>query len=194
MIVALLLIDPEDSTESIWKDAIINGPIVVGAEVEFKFTDDPEHQHRRKIVKWVRTGPSGKKEVGVWATRPEGVKIKPLWKTGWALLSYASPSTIQVGDVTSENYIEVHTPGDMPGLYLDEACPSRRVRRGAFGLTYESVGDILEDGWEPISVGDYVGGSLGYGRLLSFKKLIKYNPGRYLDAEEIDSSGAAPIG
>lgn len=115
-------------------------------------------------------------------------------KTGWAILMFSSPSTISVGDRQIGNYIEVKIPGDMPGLYLNDACPSRRKVEEIFRIYYESCSDILRDGWEPVSVGEHVGGSHGYGRLFSFKKLIKYHPGLYLGEDEIDLSGAPPIG
>lgn len=194
MIAYLLLLDPEDSTESVWVEAFINGTVAVGAEVEFRLAWEPDGQYRRKIVKWVRPGPDGKQEIGVWATRPKGVKIKPLWKTGWALLTYSAPSVLSVGDQHIWNYVDTRIPGDMPGQYLVDACPSRQKREMACGVYYDSISDILSDGWEPISVGERIGGAHGYGRLHAFKKLIKYNPGQYLDAEDIDLSSDTPAG
>lgn len=106
-------------------------------------------------------------------------KITPQWKEGWVLLSFASPSVIHDGQQYIDPYEETHVPHDMPWLYLAEVCHFRNSRD-----CYEGISYILKDGWEPVSVGERLGGPYGHGRLHSFKKLVRYTPGLYLKPDE----------
>lgn len=101
-------------------------------------------------------------------------------KKGWCLISYSAPSVFNDGNYDVPNDIRYDAPHDMPLQYLYDECQS--CLRNDPHL-YSGIGQILCDGWEPVSVGEIVGGRYGYGRLHSFKRCIEYNPGMYIEKE-----------
>lgn len=91
-------------------------------------------------------------------------------KSGWVILSLSTSILVD-----KLNYVSLRVPEDMPVQHLLDQCPSAME-----GCYYRNVAQVLQDGWEPMSVGPDIGTPACYGPLYSFKKLVAYNPGLYL--------------
>ena len=113
-------------------------------------------------------------------------------KSGFVILRYACKLVDDGRSQRPPNFVDFVPPGDMALNYLFDACPVGDKTFGqwhkdnghARGIYYNSLSDILTDGWEPMNVGEkwYE----GYDRVFNFKRSVSYVPHRYMTREEIE--------